>query len=108
MSYGIDAVEHILGTSRRGYNTKMSRIFNAYEDVTDLIASQSGMKFTPTIGIYVGYEYMLAKDSTWSEDPRITSLVPVLLRAVDERKNQASKSKPRSMGNAFPEGQQKC
>jgi len=68
--YGVDGVEHILGTSRRGYSPKMTPTFHAYDDVTSLIAA-SRMSFTPTIGIYVGYDYMLAQDPTILDDPRL-------------------------------------
>ena len=83
VSYGVDAVEHITGTSRRGYSPKMSRMTIAYSDVIDLI-SKSGMYFTPTISIYVGYNYVLSQDSTVLDDAR-------LIRLESERYLQAAR-----------------
>lgn len=70
---GIDGVEHILGTSRRGYTPKMSLTYKSYEDVAEIITS-AGMTFTPTIGIYSGYKYMLHKHPQLIEDSRLQNL----------------------------------
>ena len=51
--YGIDGVEHMTGTSRRGYSLKHSVIRNSYQDVRVLLV-QSGMTITPTIGLSGG------------------------------------------------------
>ncbi len=67
--FGIDGVEHILGTSRRGYSPKMTYCGNSYDDVTSLLAA-SGVSFTPTTGIYVSYAYLLSQDSSILEDQR--------------------------------------
>jgi Tol biopolymer transport system component len=45
---GIDGVEHLRGTSRRGYSPKVSTSGIAYRDVIDLLA-KSGVTLTPTI-----------------------------------------------------------
>jgi len=70
---GIDGVEHILGTSRRGYTPKMSLTYKNYEDVAKVITS-AGMTFTPTIGIYSGYNYMLHKHPELIDDTRLQRL----------------------------------
>ena len=70
---GIDGVEHILGTSRRGYTPKMSLTYKTYEDVAEIITS-AGMTLTPTIGIYSGYNYMLYKHPQLIEDSRLQNL----------------------------------
>ena len=49
VAFGIDGVEHLRGTSRRGYSPKLSSIGRAYKDVIDLLA-KSGVTLTPTIG----------------------------------------------------------
>ena len=72
-AYGVDGVEHILGTSRRGYSPKMTRTYNAYDDVISLIA-QSGMTFTPTISIYTGYTHMLHQNPDLLKDERLQQL----------------------------------
>lgn len=50
VSYATDAIEHLRGTSRRGYSLKQSRLQIAYGDVRNLL-SQSGMIITPTLGL---------------------------------------------------------
>jgi len=75
VSYGMDGLEHILGTSRRGYSPKMTAQKIAYEDVINLIAD-SGMSFCPTTGIYVSYNYMLAQDTSLLNDPKVLTLMP--------------------------------
>ncbi len=90
-SYGTDAVEHILGTSRRGYNTKMSLTFQSYSDVTDLIAL-SKMFFTPTVGIYVSYDYLLGKNPDLLNDVRVQSLMaPHTIMSIKERIHQVKR-----------------
>lgn len=74
VAYGADGVEHIRGTSRRGYSTKMSELRRSYRDVVDLLAA-SGATITPTIGIQGGYPVMALRDGSWLDDPR-TRLFP--------------------------------
>ena len=47
-AFGIDSVEHLGATSRRGYSPKRSLLGRAYEDVTALVSS-AGMTITPTL-----------------------------------------------------------
>lgn len=72
VAYGMDGVEHILGTSRRGYSAKMSHNYLAYSDVTSLIAA-SRMTFTPTTGIYGAFQYLYHLNPSVLEDPRVTT-----------------------------------
>ena len=72
-AYGIDGVEHIAGTSRRGYSPKLTETLSSYGDVSTLIA-KSGMSFTPTIGIYVSYNFLLEKNPMVLEDERLLKL----------------------------------
>jgi len=72
-AYGIDGIEHIAGTSRRGYSPKLTATLASYGDVSTLIA-QSGMSFTPTIGIYVSYNYLLEKNPIILADERLQKL----------------------------------
>ncbi|MEE2777122.1 MAG: LpqB family beta-propeller domain-containing protein [Acidobacteriota bacterium] len=44
---GVDAVEHLGGTSRRGYSPKITGLGRSYSDVVTLLAA-SGMNITPT------------------------------------------------------------
>ncbi len=73
VGFNIDGVEHVKGTSRRGFSAKLSETRQAYDDVTDLIA-QSGMWFTPTTAIYLGYQYVVARDPSVMEDARLQEL----------------------------------
>ncbi|MDW7695978.1 amidohydrolase family protein [Flammeovirgaceae bacterium SG7u.111] len=59
MRYNVDAVEHIRGTSRRGYSMKQSNMKATYSDVVQLLA-KSQMNITPTIGLQGGF-YILAE-----------------------------------------------
>ena len=60
MRYNVDQVEHIRGTSRRGYSMKQSNLKATYGDVIQLLA-QSGMHITPTIGLQGGFHILANK-----------------------------------------------
>jgi len=57
--YNVDAVEHIRGTSRRGYSMKQSELRKTYDDVVQLLV-KSQMNITPTVGLQGGF-YVLAQ-----------------------------------------------
>ncbi|MGD9904841.1 MAG: amidohydrolase family protein [Vicinamibacterales bacterium] len=73
VAYGADGVEHIRGTSRRGFNPKASSLNRTYEDVRQLLVA-SGMTITPTIGIQGGNQLFTLSDGTWLDDPRMALL----------------------------------
>ena len=75
VAYGADGVEHIAGTSRRGFSPKISELRRSYRDVIDLL-SASGMTLTPTIGIQGGFPWMTRVDPSWIDDPRIQQMFP--------------------------------
>jgi Tol biopolymer transport system component len=50
LANGVDQMEHVGGTSRRGFSTKITRLNNSYQDVVALI-SQSGLILTPTLAL---------------------------------------------------------
>lgn len=75
VAYGADGVEHVRGTSRRGYSTKVSALNRSYQDVVELLA-RSGMTLTPTVGIYGGYALLGEEDPTLFDDPRIQVFMP--------------------------------
>ncbi len=75
VAYGADGVEHIRGTSRRGFSPKNSETRHTYRDVIELLAA-SGMTITPTIGIQGGHQVLTLRDGAWLDDPRITRLFP--------------------------------
>ena len=75
VAYGADGVEHIRGTSRRGYSPKISGLSRSYRDVIDLLTA-SRMTLTPTIGIQGGFRLQTMRDASWIDDPRIQKLYP--------------------------------
>jgi imidazolonepropionase-like amidohydrolase len=82
---GADGVEHIRGTSRRGYSPKVSQLFKTYQDVVDLLAA-SKMTITPTIGITGGaFPLQLAKDPSRIDEPRFRALFPEAMQREMER-----------------------
>jgi Tol biopolymer transport system component len=70
VAFGIDGVEHLQGTSRRGYSPKLSAMGRAYKDVVDLIA-KSGVTLTPTIGIQRGFDARETGDKSLLFDQRL-------------------------------------
>jgi imidazolonepropionase-like amidohydrolase len=92
MAYGADGVEHVRGTSRRGYSPKQSQLNRTYGDVVALLAA-SQMTITPTVGIQGGFALQTARDASWLEDPRMAlypaeALAPWRAAAAQPR-NQA-------------------
>jgi imidazolonepropionase-like amidohydrolase len=75
VAYGADGVEHIRGTSRRGYSPKITALMRSYQDVIDLLTA-SKMTLTPTIGIQGGFRLQTLRDASWTDDPRIQKLYP--------------------------------
>lgn len=73
---GADGVEHIRGTSRRGYSPKVSALFRSYSDVVELLTA-SKMTITPTIGITGGgFALQVARDPSRFDDVRFRTLFP--------------------------------
>jgi len=70
VAFGVDGVEHLRGTSRRGYSPKLSATNRAYRDVIELIA-KSGVTVTPTIGIQGAFAARESGDRTLLFDPRL-------------------------------------
>ncbi len=91
VAYGADGVEHIRGTSRRGYSPKISGLSRSYRDVIDLLTA-SKMTLTPTIGIQGGFRLQTLRDPSWIDDPRIQTLYPpaVPQRWRDQTRTTAS------------------
>ncbi len=74
VSYGTDGVEHIGGTSRRGYSPKVTALGHSYRDMIDLV-SASGMTITPTVGGF-GLLLKARRDPSLLDDPRFRRLLP--------------------------------
>ncbi len=76
VAFGADGVEHIRGTSRRGYSPKVSGLNYSYRDVIDLLAA-SKMTITPTINIQGGaFALVASRTPELVDDPRFTGLFP--------------------------------
>ncbi len=71
VAFGGDHVEHISGTSRRGYSPKMSGLSRSYQDVIGLLTA-SGMTLTPTMSLQGGFGWLAGRDPTLLDDPRLT------------------------------------
>jgi len=83
VALGIDGVEHLRGTSRRGYSPKVSSIGRAYKDVTDLLA-KSGVTLTPTIGLQGAFRARASGDKALLFDSRLALLpMPVVAMLAD-------------------------
>ena len=80
--YGVNGLEHVKGTSRRGFSPKMTDLGRSYQDVRNLIA-ESGVFFTPTMLIYGGWDLALSREpELLSSDPRIRALPAWLASAL--------------------------
>lgn len=87
-AYGVDNVEHVGATSRRGYSPLRSPMTRSYQDVTDLIV-KSGLRVTPTAALYGGFIYLTYKDSTLLQNKQYVGLYPDTFR--DNYKNMAKR-----------------
>ncbi|MDF9799643.1 Tol biopolymer transport system component/imidazolonepropionase-like amidohydrolase [Catalinimonas alkaloidigena] len=75
MRYNVDAVEHIRGTSRRGYSMKQSNLKATYDDVIQLLA-KSQMNITPTIGLQGGFYVLAEKNPGIYANRQLNALYP--------------------------------
>src|SRR5262252_1717465 len=80
VAFGIDGIEHLVGTSRRGYSPKQSARGRVYKDVVDLIA-KSGVTLTPTMVLQGAYRARMTGDKSVLFDPRL-ALFPLSLVAT--------------------------
>jgi imidazolonepropionase-like amidohydrolase len=75
VAFGADGVEHIRGTSRRGYSPKVTAMNYSYSDVIDLL-THSKMTLTPTVEISGGFALAAYHDASLLNDPRFEKLFP--------------------------------
>src|SRR6185436_17521400 len=76
VAFGADGVEHIRGTSCRGYSPKVSALNYSYKDVIDLLAL-SKMTITPTINIQGGaFALTAVRTPEFVAEPRFVNLFP--------------------------------
>src|SRR5262249_29662731 len=90
VAFGIDGIEHLVGTSRRGYSPKQSTRARVYRDVVDLIA-KSGVTLTPSLALQGGYRARISGDKSVLFDARLAlfplSLVATLSDLANARPN---------------------
>ena len=86
VALGADHVEHIGGTSRRGYSPKVTAMNRTYDDVIQLLTA-SGMTLTPTMALSGGWQFVTGTDPSLLEDPRFGTLFPSPL--VEQARAQA-------------------
>ena len=66
---GVDSVEHMGASSRRGYSPKFSSLSKSYNDVMEII-SQSGQIITPTATLMSGFTVYKTKYPDYLDQPR--------------------------------------
>ncbi len=91
--YGVDAVEHLSATSRRGYSPKLSSKGINYDDVVQII-SKSGMVITPTLALQGGFWNRIVQDSSIFFTLQFTALYPEYYRRAMLTTASGMRSRP--------------
>jgi Tol biopolymer transport system component/imidazolonepropionase-like amidohydrolase len=73
--YGVDGVEHIGATSRRGYSPKLTALNRTYQDVFELIG-KSGMYITPTVSLHGGMSALVKTDTSFFSHWQFAAFYP--------------------------------
>lgn len=73
--HGVSGIEHLKGTSRRGFSPKVTDLGRSYGDVRSLLV-ESGVFFTPTLLIYGGWDLALAREPALLESDRRIHALP--------------------------------
>lgn len=93
IGYGVDAIEHLSGTSRRGYSMLLDGSFRSYDDVIQLIA-QSGANITPTLCLRTGFYRMVKQYDELLDDARIRKFIsPDVMKAQLEQAERYDSTK---------------
>ena len=79
VAFGVDGIEHLSGTSRRGFSPKLTELRRTYDDVAELIA-RSGVYFTPTVLIQGGYTLALAREPGLLDEARFQAFFPPFVK----------------------------
>ena len=97
---GVDSVEHMGATSRRGYSPKFSSLSKSYDDVMKII-SETGLMITPTATLMSGYGVYAARYPQYINQARSQTFLDQLQRdeltgrlnstrsSLQEERNQA-------------------
>ena len=86
---GMDSVEHMASTSRRGYSPKSTSLIRSYDDVTKII-SGSGIFFTLTGTLETGYYYYMDQHPEYLSDIKYSTFLDKM-----QRDDQAINTKSR-------------
>lgn len=76
---GMDSVEHMGATSRRGYSPKFSYLSQSYADVTEII-SKSGLFITPTATLETGFYHSLNEYPEYLSDVKYRTFLDEMQR----------------------------
>jgi Tol biopolymer transport system component/imidazolonepropionase-like amidohydrolase len=79
VAYGVDGIEHLSGTSRRGFSPKLTELRRSYDDVVELIG-RSGVYFTPTVLLQGGWTLALAREPGLLDEVRFHALFPPFVK----------------------------
>ena len=82
-AFGGDGVEHMRGTSRRGFSPKLSNTNRAYDDVIKIIGA-AGMTQTPTLVVRGGFALLARTDASLLLNAQYQSLYPAGQRKMME------------------------
>ncbi|WAC14094.1 amidohydrolase family protein [Dyadobacter pollutisoli] len=94
MRYGVDAVEHMGATSRRGYSPKLTSMNNSYQDVTELLI-KSGMNITPTASLQGGMPMLVNKDPEFFNHKQFAAFyTPVVVEQMKAQTALRAKNNP--------------
>lgn len=92
--YGVDAVEHMGATSRRGYSPKLTTLNNSYQDVTELLI-RSGMNITPTASLQGGMPMLVDKDPAFFEHKQFAAFYgPAVVEQMKAQTSLRTKTNP--------------
>lgn len=100
--YGVDNVEHIKATSRRGYSPKQTAVNESYEDVIQLMA-KSGMNMTPTISLFGGFYLKAESDPDVLKNKQLNTLYsPRFVASVADASKLRLASGPFAVRETYP------
>ncbi|TKT93231.1 DPP IV N-terminal domain-containing protein [Dyadobacter frigoris] len=92
---GVDGVEHMGATSRRGYSPKLTAMNNTYQDVQQLLI-KSGMYITPTVSLQGGFTALAKNDTSffshWQYSKFYTEKLKTDLQGSASRMNESTYS----------------
>ena len=86
VAHGMDHVEHIGGTSRRGYQPKVSALGYSYDDVVSLLVA-SGMGITAT-AVLPGYAVIATEEEDFFATPQFSTFYGAAVREAAQARGR--------------------